>query len=72
MWVDILGHLMCLTLRLMVANTGSCLVGTLEGFNLYSVPLVLSLFFFSWKMAGALQFFFFLHLSFFLTLSFRR
>lgn len=38
-WVDILGHLTCLALRLMVANTAGCLVSTLERFNLYNAPL---------------------------------
>lgn len=49
-WVDILGHLTCLALRLAVANTGSCLVSILEGFNLYIAPLSLLVFlFFSGK-----------------------
>lgn len=49
-WVDILGHLTCLALRLAVANTGSCLVSILEGFNLYTAPLSLLVFlFFSGK-----------------------
>lgn len=53
-WVDILGHLTCLALRPMVADTGGCLGSTLERFNLYNAPLS---FLFPEKTAVALQVF---------------
>ena len=61
-WEDILGHLTCLALRVMVADTAGCLGSTLEWFNLYNAPLSLL---FPEKMAVALQVFvllLFLHL----------